>query len=514
MSSPSRSSVAGVVRLSFDRQGRRWYEHIVIPDFQRPYCWTMDDIQKILDDVDDLRFLQETSYRNDEYYFGSICLRRQENSLNLQLLDGQQRLTSFMILAQLLFERSKKSKNKEIREWGNYLDWILGGKEKWKKIFIYEQPDTIAHIKNIYSQFQKHYELLEVEGYSSVENEEQSEKTSIYELTLKRDLARICYIFRHGRFAVTFLGSSIREAEQFFQGENNRGLPMSMLDILKAYHMRFEDDEEKLKEIQRIWSEFNMQEDLPVQNEKEHSVIEQKANQYWLVTQYVIPALLLSSGTWPWDKDNVKNVDKLKGIMGTHRHDRVVDEKLSKLDNSKIGIFDLLDPINPGLNFFLMLDQYRKIATSVKQFLINQPITLKFDDAEFILVLALMAWVDRFLKTGLIEKDSSVITKALEEDLDFRSYAQTFARFLNCLKYNSDEDPGAFSQVRKVRLLGLLNYKQRGESLLLLPHRTSSPAACKRELIRMTTPEVMSRKIWNTNHLEGYRKAYNLIKKV
>ena len=29
-----------------------------------------------------------------------------------------------------------------------------------------------------------------------------------------------------------------------------------------------------------------------------------------------------------------------------------------------------MDPINPGLNFFLMLDQYRKIATSVKQFLI------------------------------------------------------------------------------------------------------------------------------------------------
>ena len=514
MSSPSGSSVARVVKLSFDLQDCRRYEHIVIPDFQRPYCWTMDDIQKILDDVDDLRFLQETSYRNDEYYFGSICLRRQENSLNLQLLDGQQRLTSFMILAQLLFERSQKSKNKEIREWGDYLDWILGGKEKWKRVFLYEQPDTVLHIKEIYSQFQKHYELLEAESYSPQENIGQSNKKTIYELTLERDLARICYIFRYGRFAVTFLGSSIREAEQFFQGENNRGLPMSMLDILKAYHMRFEDDDEKLKEIQRIWSEFNMQEDLLVQNENDHSAIEQRASQYWLVTQYVIPALLLSSGTWPWDRDNVKNVDKLKGIMGTHRHDRVVDEKLSKLDNSKIGIFDLLDPINPGFNFFLMLDQYRKIATSVKQFLINQPITLKFDDAEFILVLALMAWVDRFLKTGLIEKDSSVITKALEEDLDFRSYAQTFARFLNCLKYKSEEDPGAFSQVRKVRLLGLLNYKQRGENLLLLPHRTSSPAACKRELIRMTTPEVMSRKIWDADRLDDYRKAYNLIKRV
>ena len=514
MSMPSRSSVAGVLNLSFDQVSKdSGYVHIVIPDFQRPYCWGMDDIQKILDDVDDLRFVEGTMYREDEYYFGSICLRKQENSLNLQLLDGQQRLTSFMILAQILFERSKNSTSEGIRRLSVELDRLLGGEEKWKKVFLYEQPETIVHIKEIYSEFQRHYELLETENFSLKEDIEQSQETSIYESTLERDLARICYIFRQGRFAVTFLGSSIREAEQFFQGENNRGLPMSLLDILKAYHMRFEDKREKLEEIQKIWAEFNLQEDLSDQSEKEHSANTEKQNQHWLVTQYVVPALLLSSGIWPWDRDDVKNVDKLKGIMGTHRHDRLVDEKLSKLDKSEIGVFDLLDPINPGLNFFRMLSQYRKIATSIKEF-VDKHIKLKFNDAEFILVLALIAWVDRFLKSGLIEKDSTDITKALEEDLEFRSYAQTFARFLNCLKYKSEQDPGAFSQVRRVRLLSLLNYKQRGESLLLLPHRTSSPAACKRELIRLTTPEAISRKIWNANYLEGYRKAYNMIKKV
>ncbi len=512
MSIPSKSSVAGVLNLSFNSKDCE-YKHIVIPDFQRPYCWSMDDIQKILDDVDDLRFIDGTMYRKDEYYFGSICLRKQEDTLNLQLLDGQQRLTSFVIMAQILFERSKDNKNEEIRRLGADLDRLLGGEEKWKKIFIYEQPGTIIHIKEIYSQFQRHYELLEAESLSPNENNEHFERTSIYELTLKRDLARLCYIFKYGCFAVTYLGPSIQEAEQFFQGENNRGLPMSMLDILKAYHMRFEDKSEKLKEIQEIWAEFNLQEDLPDQNEKEYSAIEEKQKQHWLVTQYVIPALLLSSGIEPWDRDDVKNVDKLRGIMGTHRHDRLVDEKLSKLDKSEIVVFDLLDPINPGLNFFRMLNQYRKIATSIKKF-VDKHIKLKFNDAEFILVLALIAWVDRFLKSGLIEKDSSAISKALEEDLEFRSYAQTFARFLNCLKNKSEQDPGAFNRVRRVRLLSLLNYTQRGKSLILLPHRTSSPAACKRELIRMTTPETISQKIWQSTPLERYCNAYNLIKKV
>ncbi|WP_337387737.1 hypothetical protein [Sutterella wadsworthensis] len=49
------SSVAGVIKRSFDRPGRNWIKHIVFPDFQRPYCWSLNDIQKILDDIDELR---------------------------------------------------------------------------------------------------------------------------------------------------------------------------------------------------------------------------------------------------------------------------------------------------------------------------------------------------------------------------------------------------------------------------------------------------------------------------
>ena len=35
------SSVAGVIKRSFDRPGRNWIKHIVFPDFQRPYCWSL-----------------------------------------------------------------------------------------------------------------------------------------------------------------------------------------------------------------------------------------------------------------------------------------------------------------------------------------------------------------------------------------------------------------------------------------------------------------------------------------
>lgn len=66
----------------------------MLPDFQRPYVWTKADVQKLLDDVDELRADPDgepgSRYPSDdsmgsgvhapEYFFGSICLRRSETN--------------------------------------------------------------------------------------------------------------------------------------------------------------------------------------------------------------------------------------------------------------------------------------------------------------------------------------------------------------------------------------------------------------------------------------------------
>ena len=128
------SSVAGVIKRSFDRPGRNWIKHIVFPDFQRPYCWSLNDIQKILDDIDELRYSpDEERYREeDEYYLGAICIMplrdsdSPEHAHDMALLDGQQRLTSLMILARVLYERAMRSKTDVLRSYG-----ISSGSERF-----------------------------------------------------------------------------------------------------------------------------------------------------------------------------------------------------------------------------------------------------------------------------------------------------------------------------------------------------------------------------------------------
>lgn len=92
-------AVEKVFRFSFGNRGKPWIYRYKMADFQRPYVWTQENIQKLLDDVDELRAnFSEDIDVNDiydtenalEYYLGSICLRRCEDSKgkHYEVLDG------------------------------------------------------------------------------------------------------------------------------------------------------------------------------------------------------------------------------------------------------------------------------------------------------------------------------------------------------------------------------------------------------------------------------------------
>ncbi len=533
------SSIAGVIKRSFDRQGRKWIKHIVLPDFQRPYCWSLSDIQKILDDIDELRFSSEDrQYREDEYYLGSICVMPANESKDpdhlhdIALLDGQQRLTSLMILAHVLHTRAMKSTKNEIWSLGNAIDWSMGSHQEWKHAFLYRDPQTLRHIAEIHAEIERGYRQLEVD--SALDDMHDGDSLSFYEETLLHDLRRFRYILHWGRVAVTVL-QDIAEAEQYFQGENNRGLPMSLLDILKAYHMRFESDPVRLEEIRRIWSTFN---ELPVPevdlNKTPEESLEDEvarsntrvAKRKHSVEAHVIPALMMRCGIEPWPSsaNTPQNADWLRGIVGTHRDDRIVDRKLSVSTDKHL--FDLLEPVQTGIGFFRMLDQYRRIdeALDVMEqqekniFNPTAGFTLNGDQTQ-ILRLALIAWVDRFapapkgIETFAVDTSPEAWARFLSSDIEFRTYARHFARFINRLR-NKDEkkDPGAFKRLDKASLLRCLRYENVRTNLIFLPHRSATPASCKRELLNATTPQAMAAGDFfrSKKRLERYKRAYQL----
>ncbi|WP_131726121.1 DUF262 domain-containing protein, partial [Chryseobacterium sp. Leaf201] len=76
---------------------------LAIPDFQRPYEWTEDLVEKLFEDIDD-HFLNRDS--KTDFYLGSVLLYHTKTDV-YNIIDGQQRLTTFLILDSIL--RSENS---------------------------------------------------------------------------------------------------------------------------------------------------------------------------------------------------------------------------------------------------------------------------------------------------------------------------------------------------------------------------------------------------------------------
>lgn len=66
----------------------------VIPSYQRPYAWTVDQVRELIDDL--LNFYKDE--KEDTYFLGSIVLIKEEGKPYSEVIDGQQWLTSFSIL--------------------------------------------------------------------------------------------------------------------------------------------------------------------------------------------------------------------------------------------------------------------------------------------------------------------------------------------------------------------------------------------------------------------------------
>jgi uncharacterized protein with ParB-like and HNH nuclease domain len=89
-----------------------------VPTYQRPYLWKKDNVSELLDD---LWNAYEEYYGNDEdkYFLGSLvlCKRNEvENDINYtvyDIVDGQQRLTTLMLLMAVLRDITNDEQVKE-----------------------------------------------------------------------------------------------------------------------------------------------------------------------------------------------------------------------------------------------------------------------------------------------------------------------------------------------------------------------------------------------------------------
>ena len=165
-----------------------------IPDYQRPYKWTVKNVQQLIDDL-----LTHFHHQKQVYRIGTVVIHK--NGEIFDIVDGQQRLITLSLLLYYLNDQNKPS-NKSLLD------------------------ETVTHTVS---------ENNIINNYNFIKNYSISDKDKF-----KNYILEICEM-------VYVELDDLDEAFQFFDSQNSKGKPLESYDLLKAYHLR--EMKEKPKEI-------------------------------------------------------------------------------------------------------------------------------------------------------------------------------------------------------------------------------------------------------------------------
>ncbi|WP_405340121.1 DUF262 domain-containing protein [Fibrobacter sp.] len=94
----------------------------LIPDYQRPYAWEDTECQTLWEDIFSFAFpdndYSKFNSDNDEYFLGPIVTFKNDSG-KMEIIDGQQRLTTLMLLLRAFYEKygnMKDENSKKTRE--------------------------------------------------------------------------------------------------------------------------------------------------------------------------------------------------------------------------------------------------------------------------------------------------------------------------------------------------------------------------------------------------------------
>lgn len=238
----------------------------IIPDYQRPYSWDEEKCETLWTDLVD--FYENKIDNNDEYFLGTIVTCK--TSEGLEIIDGQQRITSITLLLRVLYQQLENTtiKNKSVLGLMNKIapciwntneitgdvddknDIHIKSKvltEDVKDIFhniIINGVDLLSNREDLYTKNSKFF-------YNKSENFAKTNPTEWYNLIISILNRTIILPIECDNFD---MGLTI------FSTLNDRGMPLSDSDIFKAQMYKLlKTDKEKSEFIDK-WK--NLEDEL------------------------------------------------------------------------------------------------------------------------------------------------------------------------------------------------------------------------------------------------------------
>ncbi|GMO25804.1 MAG: hypothetical protein Pg6A_13120 [Termitinemataceae bacterium] len=207
-----------------------------VPDYQRPYSWDKENISEL---IDDLTFAY-TNNKSEKYFCGSLVLVK--DAERYDVIDGQQRLTTFTILSCVIRDSFSDKLDQKSKD---YIKRAIQDEYE-------ENERKLTFITGEQMQIDFEETILKSIKFKSNVNPEKEFKENIYlqnahyiKFFLDEKLKElniepndfIQWVFENVVLTV-IITNDLDNAIRIFNVLNDRGLPLSPMDILKSSLMQ------------------------------------------------------------------------------------------------------------------------------------------------------------------------------------------------------------------------------------------------------------------------------------
>ncbi|OOP78052.1 DUF262 domain-containing protein [Helicobacter pylori] len=230
-----------------------------IPIYQRPYQWTEENCEKLLDDL----FFNYEDDRESDYFCGSLVLVKSDPNSKTEtydIVDGQQRLSTFILLAKVLADLynnclsncSSGTKNLERLQEG----WKDRHTERKRLSF-----NTIgSNAEDDFAYALEHFNDSQASKNKNNKNNYLKNAICLKNYLMKKEIKNINdfieWLYSYVKF-ITIICPNIDKALRIFNVLNTRGLPLNATDIFKGELLKELAKEEDQKKLVSRWNALN-----------------------------------------------------------------------------------------------------------------------------------------------------------------------------------------------------------------------------------------------------------------
>lgn len=232
----------------------------LIPDYQRPYAWEEEQCQTLWDDIFSFAIPDDDRDKfnsDDEYFLGSIVTFKNNNG-QLEVIDGQQRLTTFLLVLRAFYDKFSLMQDLTSVDMYKLIAQCIWstdefGRPDMERLKIDSEVATdndkdefleILRTGDIPISYRSKY----ANNFRFFQNkiQELSDKYMDYPLYFLTRILNNCVI-------LPIEAESQDTALRIFSTLNNRGLPLSDADIFKAQFYKYYSTKGEKDEFIASW---------------------------------------------------------------------------------------------------------------------------------------------------------------------------------------------------------------------------------------------------------------------